>query len=88
MAGQIEQQEDGTGPLFNVRPGGRCFAQAESTKRKLSAAHMGKKLSEAHKEAVRRTLTGRKQSDELKARHSIRMKQWWAERKSILGSRS
>jgi hypothetical protein len=82
LVAMIGRQEDGTGPLFNVRPGGRYFKQQPSTKAKLSAAHMGKTLSDAHKLAVSRTLTGRLQSEDRKQRHSIRMKQWWAERKA------
>jgi hypothetical protein len=82
LVAMIGRQEDDTGPLFNVRPGGRYFKQSESTKAKLSAAHMGKTLSEAHKAAVSKTLMGRLQSEDRKQRHSIRMKQWWADRKA------
>jgi hypothetical protein len=84
----IGRRDIGTGPLFNMRPGGRKVIQSDAAKAKISAARIGKPLSEAHKAAVAATLTGRKQSEELKARHSIRMKKWWADRKSTMDSRS
>lgn len=81
LVSMIGRQEDGTGPLFNVRPGGRYFKQSESTKAKLSASHMGKILSEAHKQSISQTLTGRKPTVDPKRQSQI-MKAWWAMRKS------
>jgi hypothetical protein len=80
----IGRQDNGTGPLFNRRPGGRKVIQSEATRKKLSASHMGKTISAQHRASISKTLTGRKQSAELKAAHSVRMKQWWADRKSKL----
>jgi hypothetical protein len=88
LVAMIGRKSDGTGPLLNVRAGGKNFSQMPSTKAKLSASHMGKTLSAEHKAAVSRTLTGRKQSEELKQRHSVRMTKWWADRNTRLGSRS
>ena len=82
LVAMIGRQEDGTGPLFNVRPGGRTFAQAASTKAKLSKSHMGKKLSDEHKASISRTLKGRPQMVDPKV-HSARMKEWWRMRKSM-----
>jgi hypothetical protein len=79
---EIGRRDIGTGPLLNMRSGGSRVRQSEATKAKISASHMGKTLSAEHKASVSRTLTGRKQSSELKQRHSIRMKQWWEESKA------
>ena len=78
---EIGRLENGTGTLFNMRPGGRKVVQAESSKQKMSAAKIGKPLSAAHKESISETLKGRKPSVESCKRQSIIMKEWWAMRK-------
>jgi len=82
LVDEIGRRDIGTGPLFNRRPGGRKVVHTEEALRRIVASRIGKPLSEAHKAAVSKTLSGRQHSDAYKARHSERMRQWWAIRKS------
>ena len=57
MIALFGQKDKGTGILWNLTDGGdgssgRIYTTTEETKRKLSAAHKGKPLSEAHKKAI------------------------------------
>ena len=57
MIAVLGRKDLGTGILRNLTDGGegasgRTYVTSEETKRKLSEAHKGKPLSEAHKEAI------------------------------------
>jgi len=85
---EIGRRDLNEGPLFNLRGGGKKVCHSDLTRAKISAGHVGKTLSAEHKAAVSKTLTGQKQSEATKRAQSIRMKQWWNERKLLLESRS
>lgn len=82
LVSAIGRRDDGTGSLFNARPGGRTFAHPEATRKKIGISHVGKPLSEAHKASISLALKGRSQPEDRKQRHSDVMKQWWADRKN------